>query len=221
MRHRSRATLGFIVQGLLAAGLCALAAAAQQAATSTPPVGATVPMHAPNPTTKDAVTQATVTSGNKTLDTFGPGNDTGVSNPDPVTPEASSSSNEPNAEPVADSKPAPNAPEGSDTKPTKPVPQAGPQPGYALPAPVAAPSVSGHVVKSNDFPTPTAADPDVSPEAGRMRFFPDQPPAPLTPDHDSDKPTPPDPPTQSAPAVDATNATPSSPPPAAGAATSG
>ena len=32
MRHRSRATLGPIVQGLLAAGLCTLASAAQQAA---------------------------------------------------------------------------------------------------------------------------------------------------------------------------------------------
>src|ERR1700755_2972927 len=114
MRHRLRATLGSIVQGLLAAGLCALAAAAQQAATPAPAVGATVPVHTPNPTAKDAVTQATHTSGNKTLEAFGPGNDTGVSNPDPVTPDASSSSNEQNAEAVADSKPAQNAPEGSD-----------------------------------------------------------------------------------------------------------
>ena len=58
MRHGLRATLGPIVQGLLAVGLCTLAAGAQQSAA---PTEATAPAHAVN-TKPDAKTKQDTTA---------------------------------------------------------------------------------------------------------------------------------------------------------------
>ncbi len=208
MRHRSRATLGPIVQGLLAAGLCTLAAAAQQAATP-PSAGTNAAAHAPNSVAKDVMAPAGDPNGDQTLPASSGANETGVANPDAVTPDASSTSNDQTpASPAAETKPTQAETQSSGTKTAQ-------QPGYVISTPAAVPTVPGQVVKSNDFPAPVVADPDTSPEAGQERFYPDQPPAPLTADHDSDKPAQPDPPaTHSAAAAGESDAVSSSPVPA-------
>src|SRR6185437_9612724 len=151
MRHRSRATLGPIVQGLLAAGLCALAAAAQQAATPQS-AGTNAPAHAPNSAAKDVMGPAGDPNGDQTLPASNGANETGVANPDAVTPDASSTSNDQNPpSPPAETKPAQAETQSSGTKTAQ-------QPGYVISMPAAVPTVPGQVVKSNDFPAPVAAD---------------------------------------------------------------
>jgi len=193
MRDRSRATLGPIVQGLLIAGLCTLAAAAQQTATPASPGAATL-AQAPNTAVgpKGDATEGQAPA-DQTQDASGATKDTGVSNPDAVTPAASSpAANQAANGPAADSKPEQKSPQTGDAGTT-------PQPAM-IPATAVTPAVSGQAVTPSDFPTPAAGDPVTTPDAGKERFAPDQPPQPLTPDHDSDKPTPAEPSAQSAPA---------------------
>jgi hypothetical protein len=189
MRDRSRATLGPIVQGLLIAGLCTLAAAAQQTATPASPGAATL-AQAPNTAVgpKGDATEGQAPA-DETQDASAGTKDAGVSNLDAVTPEASS----PAADQTANSKPEPVSPQTGDAGTTS-------QPAM-IPATATAPAVSGQAATPSDFPAPIAGDPATTPDAGKERFAPDQPPQPLTPDHDSDKPTPAEPSVQSSPAA--------------------
>src|SRR5262245_35418668 len=110
MLHRSRATLGPILRGLLAAGLGTLVAAAQQPSTAPAPTGATVTRHASN--AKDAVTG--VTPADQTHNASSDENNTGVSNPDAVTPANESQSS---TQPAADATPAPTYVDNSNLLP--------------------------------------------------------------------------------------------------------
>ncbi|HEX6496122.1 MAG TPA: hypothetical protein VF018_11600, partial [Acidobacteriaceae bacterium] len=104
MRHRSRALLGPIVHGLLAAGLCTLVAAAQQPA-SPAVADATAPLHAPVAKAKDKT--AVPATAAPAADVAGDANsNTGVANPDPVTP--SDSGDGPMNGPAATAEPSDN-----------------------------------------------------------------------------------------------------------------
>ncbi|HEY2000975.1 MAG TPA: hypothetical protein VGG80_01590 [Acidobacteriaceae bacterium] len=96
MRHRSRATLGPIVQALLAAGLSTLVASAQQPATTPATPAATAPLPAPSAKAKDATADASAGQASaqppaaQTPDASSDATTPGVANPDPATPQASS-----------------------------------------------------------------------------------------------------------------------------------
>ncbi len=155
MRHGLKATLGPIVQGLLAVGLCVLVVCAQQPAA---PAGAT----APAPSQADAKTKSTAakpasdTTPAPSQDTSSDQN-TGVSNPDPVTPEAA------------------------------------PAPPEATPAvPEATPAAADQNSQNDDVQPPAGPDNKDELKPSGNRFVPDQPPPPVTPELDSNKPSPPD-----------------------------
>ncbi len=156
MRHRSRATLGPIVQGLLIAGLCTLAAAAQQAATPASPAAATL-AQAQNTAQRQPEERCRRRSnaGGPDAGCLRRTKDTGVSNPDAVTPEASSTAADQAANgPSADSKPEQSSPQTGDAGTT-------PQPAM-IPATAAAPArvrSGGHTERlphsaSQAIPTP-------------------------------------------------------------------
>ncbi len=183
MRHRSIATLGPIVQGLLAVGLCTLVAAAQQPAAPPAPAGAAAATHAPTATAKDAAPVSDAASdqdADETHDASSDDSSTGVANPDPVTPDTSSnaaSEGQSAAQPAANATPAPTYIDNSD-----PIP--------------AAETGDGSVLQEG---------------ATGKRFSPDQPSRPITPELDSDKPTPPDPAPSASTPSDATVAPPQQP----------
>ena len=157
MRHRSRATLGPIVQALLAVGLSTLVASAQQPATTPAAPAATAPLHAPSAKAKDATADASADQppAAQTPNASSDATSTGVANPDPAPPETSS------AKPSGDAAATQAA---ASTTPTEnPATQ-----------------------------SPATQSPATRPHPGRLRFAPDQPQRPLTPDHDSDKPAPAD-----------------------------
>ena len=119
MRHRSRATLGPIVQSLLAVGLCTLVAAAQQPAAAPAPAGAAAATHVPNAKTRDAAAEQTTHDASSDDHSTGVAN-TGVANPDPVTPDTSSSAasdGQNTTQPAANATPAPNYIDNSDPIP--------------------------------------------------------------------------------------------------------
>lgn len=118
MRHCLKAVLGPIVQGLMAASLCTLAAAAQQSAA--PPASSleAAATHAPNAKTKDAAAAISGTPTDpepaQTHDASSDDHNTGVANPDPVTP-ASEGQN--STQPAADTTPAPTYVDNSNPIP--------------------------------------------------------------------------------------------------------
>src|SRR5882757_7407675 len=114
-QYRTCSTLSLIVHALLAAGLCTLAAAAQQPAAPPAPVGAAATLQAPSAKAKDAPPMSDAASDQtKTTHDASADNNTGVANPDPVTP-ASESQN--STQPAADTTPAHTYVDNSDPIP--------------------------------------------------------------------------------------------------------
>lgn len=178
MRHRSRAMLGPIMQGLLTVGLCVLAASAQQPAAT--PVSATASRTSNDAKAKDPAQPAMAPAADQSAaapqapagtQADPAQNDTGVANPEPVTPAAG---------------------------------DAGAAPAQAEDVP-AGQGTNGSVLQEG---------------AKENRYSPDQPPPPVAPELDSNKPAPPDAaPTSEAPAAQQTAPAPETNPPAQSAPT--
>src|SRR5882757_5069887 len=119
--YRKCSALRPIVHGLLAAGLFTLVAAAQQPA-APPPASAAAAVHTPNAKTTDAspVSDAASDQTQTKHDAPSDGNNTGVSNPDAVTPDTSSnaaSEGQTSTQPAADATPAPTYVDNSNPMP--------------------------------------------------------------------------------------------------------